>query len=319
MSRENTTVSESKRMLPHAEIDPEEVRRRIAARPPVWPGRVVPATDAHLVAAAAVITGRACWPAYPQHELVALLRPWTTAGWCPDALLIALDRTPDGQWLPSWTGHGDLLDHLTARLRPWWGDPAAPAPHHDPPVQGTPYVVWADRQAEQRAQQSARPRPVPQIEVDGAAGRAAALAYARSRHHRGLPMDRVQARDQHRDRVQTDLDKYLPPDMPTTADQRTARAEAATVDPADDLLLVLDPVVHRTLRTLAATSTPGRHHHAALRHAVRAARARFALERLVSQAPAIEATVLAQALNDLTGSHGEPVAYSDLRTLLRIS
>lgn len=105
-----------------------------------WPGRVVPTTDADVDIAVESLVTRASWPDADRRWVRRTLEPWFKVGWCVDALLVAIDKRPDGtrQGRPrsrSQVAH----EFLRARMMVWMSDGARFA---DPPLAGMSLGEW---------------------------------------------------------------------------------------------------------------------------------------------------------------------------------
>ncbi|MEB3371604.1 hypothetical protein [Saccharopolyspora mangrovi] len=96
----------------------------MAFTPQTWPGRVIPADREQ----AELATRNLFLDVFPGHpvtsEAVAILNRWFDAGWCVDAIKVALDNLPEGAegFQPRRGDQESPEDFLVRRLRKWFRD-----------------------------------------------------------------------------------------------------------------------------------------------------------------------------------------------------
>jgi hypothetical protein len=133
-------------------------------RPEHWPTTVVPTSRAEASAAVRTLLDRAQWRDAITTEVIDELLPWFQAGWCIDAIMIALDHKPDNtnQFLPRLPGTS-LVGHLQGRLAAWRNyDPETHTyTRLPPPRPGMTFAEWQDAQARNRENTALRPRSRP--------------------------------------------------------------------------------------------------------------------------------------------------------------
>ncbi|MEU5694936.1 hypothetical protein [Actinosynnema sp. NPDC020468] len=156
---------------------------------------------------------RASWGDADRSSVRALLAPWFAEGWTVDAVLLAVDKRPDGvrQGAPK-TRDQVAHDFLRARLRSWWEGGARRA---RPPVPGMTLGQWWRVNRRNAHLNQPRPRrPLPP-----AGERAVAASRARVRERLKDPVERARARSRRHQEV---LDSLLVPGQrPPTFDDAT--------------------------------------------------------------------------------------------------
>ncbi|GGM82623.1 hypothetical protein GCM10012275_61500 [Longimycelium tulufanense] len=258
-----------------------------------WPGRVVPGTDADIAAAVTELCRRADWPLDPlsTRALARVLEPFFHHGWCVDALITALDRTPDQQRKAPWRAEGgDLAAFVVRRLRAWTLDPdtSPTVIPLDPPIRAMTPTEWHAKTAHRRRDTSPD-RTRRKLTATGQQARAQALRHAHGRQH--SIVDRIRESEQRQQNALARLDELLPP----TTRHASAAAPATPRRQADRHLatyatrtarIVGDPAVRRALDALG---THDEHPATTLRvliNAITDARQRTALDTLATLGPA---------------------------------
>lgn len=110
-----------------------------------WPVRVIPATPDETEAAIKALFARTAWTDPISADIVQELRKWFDAGWCVDAILVALDRKPDNsRQIPRGNRDHDLAKYLRKRLAAWFDDDdvASTSARMTPPRPGMSMSVW---------------------------------------------------------------------------------------------------------------------------------------------------------------------------------
>ncbi|MFD9698591.1 hypothetical protein [Lentzea sp. NPDC059081] len=188
--------------------------------PSRWPGRVVPSTDADVDIAVESLCVRASWPDADRRWVRRLLEPWFKAGWSVDALLVAIDKKPDGTRQGRPRSRAQVAhEFLRARLRTWTADGAGLA---RPPLTGTSLGEWY--RVNRRNTALHAPRRRSGLTSDGERARAESRALA----HRRDPVERSREKGRRRQEV---LDSLLTPgqDVPSFADSWRLVAEIVPV------------------------------------------------------------------------------------------
>ncbi|GGP72161.1 hypothetical protein [Saccharothrix coeruleofusca] len=191
---------------------------RVRLDPRQWPGRVIPETDHEIDTAVEAFCLRAGWADAHRGALREVAAPWFAEGWSVDALLMAVDRRPDGarQGAPR---HRDQVAHdfLRARLRSWWEGGARRA---RPPVEGMTLGRWW--RINRRNARLNQPRPAVPLGEEGNRAREASKERVRARLRDPVQRSRERGR-----RYQEVLDSLLVPGLrvPTFDDSRRLLAE----------------------------------------------------------------------------------------------
>ncbi|QFZ17880.1 hypothetical protein [Saccharothrix syringae] len=262
----------------HATIDPRQ-----------WPGRVVPESDAEVAAAVASLCLRAQWPDADRAGVTSVLRRWFDRGWCVDAVLRAVDLTPDGRLQRRKSDRQAPHAFLKDRLR-WWfadhdGDSATdPLP---PPVPGmTMERWWAISRRNERVN---RPREHRPLGAEGRRARQDVRARARGSGRDAVAMARAKGRQR-----QDVLDDLLIPGAEPVQVEPVGRPRRRPVDRrvgdwvGRQQVVADDPAVRKALDVvLASAGNPPVEAVKRLRNAVRAARwtARMAAMEAMTDAP----------------------------------
>lgn len=259
----------------------------MSINPAQWPGRVVPESEADVETAVASLCLRAGWADADHGRLRRTLEPWFTAGWCVDAVLRAVDLTPDGRLqLGRRAEDQHPHDFVRNRLRVWFDerDHAVSATERAaPPVDGMSYGQWwriNRRNARVNQPRQDRPRL-------GEAGRQA-RDHARARTSRRDPIAAVRAKGR---RAQEALDSLLVPDTapPSTDDPHPGPGSPHVRDHvARQQAVANDLTVRRALAVVLSQGRPTAEAVTVLHNAVRTAKKHVeltALEALTAPAP----------------------------------
>ncbi|GGN09970.1 hypothetical protein GCM10011609_57140 [Lentzea pudingi] len=185
-----------------------------------WPGRVVPSTNSDVDVAVESLCVRASWADADRRWVRRLLEPWFKAGWSVDALLVAIDKKPDGTRQGRPRSRAQVAhEFLRARLRTWTADGAALA---KPPLQGVTLGEWY--RVNRRNAALNAPRRGTGLSSEGRQARAETRALA----HRRDPVERSREKGRRRQEV---LDSLLVPgqEVPSFADSWRLVAEIIPV------------------------------------------------------------------------------------------
>jgi hypothetical protein len=141
----------------------------------------MPASNSEISTAIESICLRAQWPDADHHELANVLHDWFDAGWCVDAILWAVDQTPEGQRQRKRSSRQEPHLFLKNRLRNWFvdsGDAASMNDRIDPPFKGISFGEWW--RINRRNELTNRPRETRSLTDEGEQAREQAKATART-------------------------------------------------------------------------------------------------------------------------------------------
>lgn len=160
-----------------------------------WPGNVLPEEDHEFEQAMKSLLVRAHWQDALTREVRSELRKWFDAGYCVDAILVALDRTPANHRQRPRDKNEDLQRYLRNRLRAWYEeDPdALLAAVVRPPRPAMSMAQWwaISRSNEQR---SGTRKNAPVLTEAGQRAREEAIERSRSTRKRD-PISDARAKD----------------------------------------------------------------------------------------------------------------------------
>ncbi|MFD7659641.1 hypothetical protein ACFV4N_37185 [Actinosynnema sp. NPDC059797] len=255
--------------------------RQVSINPAQWPGRVVPESEADVEAAVASLCLRAGWADADHGRLRRTLEPWFTAGWCVDAVLRAVDLTPDGRLqLGRRAKDQHPHDFVRNRLRAWFDerDHAVSATERAaPPVDGMSYGQWW-RINRRNARVNQPRQDQPRL---GEAGRQARdHVHARARSSRRDPIAAVREKGR---RAQEALDSLLVPDLaPPSADDPHPHPSSPHVRDhvARQQAVANDLTVRRALAVVLSQDRPTTEAVTVLHNAVRTAKKHVGLAAL---------------------------------------
>ncbi|MDX8053930.1 hypothetical protein SK571_31560 [Lentzea sp. BCCO 10_0798] len=185
-----------------------------------WPGRVVPSTGSDVDVAVESLCVRASWADADRRWVRRLLEPWFRAGWSVDALLVAIDKKPDGTSQGRPRSRAQVAhEFLRARLRTWTADGAGLA---KPPLTGVSLGEWY--RVNRRNAALNAPRRGVGLTSQGRQAQAETRALA----HRRDPVERSREKGRRRQEV---LDSLLVPgqEVPSFADSWRLVAELIPV------------------------------------------------------------------------------------------
>ncbi|SFS65948.1 hypothetical protein [Saccharopolyspora flava] len=260
----------------------------MAFTPQTWPGRVIPADREQAELATRKLFGE-LFPGHPvTSQAIAILNRWFDAGWCVDAIKVALDNLPEGRegFQPRRGDQESPEDFLVRRLRKWFreeDDDFERNARLAPPRAGQSLDMHLRLKRQQQINDGLVSRPRRLTEAGQQARR-----QVRERAGKGRPdpIARARARDA---RVQQALDA-LAVDVPPA---HAGEGENAPDDRRDSQLVAAyaartatvrhDPTVRRILARLTEERRrPNAQETIILRRAVRAAQQRASLGTLAA-------------------------------------
>ena len=244
-----------------------------------WPSRVVPTTPEEMRQAVLSVFARAHWSDPVDRAVVRELSDWFEAGWCVEAIVVALDRKPDdSRQRPR--GKLDLLTFLRRTLGAWYDDghdAISATTRLDPPRRGQSMESWL--RADAAARTATAKRTWQPLSERGEAARRAAMDFARSR--RPDPVERIRETEA---RVLAAMERLGPPGepVPLAAPARRDQPVQREAEYAGCRSVVEHhPVVRRLVERLAAENRrPTATEMVVLRNAVRDARTQAGLATL---------------------------------------
>lgn len=242
--------------------------------PRQWPGRVIPETDVEIATAVESLCLRAQWADADRGAVAAVVRRWFDRGWCVDAVLRAVELTPDGKLQKRKSDKQEPHIFLKDRLRFWFADDGDSATDPlKPPLSGMPFAQWwAINRRNERINQQRRRKP---LSAEGEKAREAARVHARGSGRDAIAMARAKGQ-----RQQDALDALVLPGMtpPTFEESRRLRRRRSASRQVCNWVgrqqvIANDPTVRKALKAvLAAAGTPTLQAVKRLHNAVRAAR-----------------------------------------------
>ncbi|MFC7342891.1 hypothetical protein [Saccharopolyspora griseoalba] len=261
----------------------------MAFTPKTWPGRVIPGDEEQ----AELATRKLFLEVFPGHpvtsEAKAILDRWYDAGWCVDAIKVALDNLPQGQegFQPRRGDQESPEDFLVRRLRKWFRDADEDVDSERnarlaPPRAGQSLDMHLRLKRQQQLNDGLGPSRRP---LTAAGQQAREQAQEQARERRPDPVARARARDA---RMREALDS-LHAELPlvhaedSAADARHDQHESQLVAAyaARTATVKHDPTVRRVLARLAEERRrPNAQETAILRRAVRGAQQRASLGTL---------------------------------------
>ncbi|TWG08869.1 hypothetical protein [Saccharopolyspora dendranthemae] len=258
----------------------------MAFTPQTWPGRVIPADREQAELATRKLFGELFRGHPVTSEAVAILNRWFDAGWCVDAIKVALDNLPEGQegFQPRRGDRESPEDFLVRRLRKWFRDSDDDLERNArlaPPRAGQSLDMHLRLKRQQQINDGlvTRPRPL------SAAGQQA-REQVRERAGKGRPdrIARARARDARVQRAMDALDVDVPPahaeDGPSAPDDRRG-SQLVAAYAARTATVKNDPTVRRILARLTEERRrPNAQETTILRRAVRGAQQRASLGTL---------------------------------------
>jgi len=235
----------------------------------------VPETEAHISAAVESLCLRAEWNNADRGKITTVVLRWFDRGWCVDAILRAVDLTPDGKLQRRKRDKQEPHYFLKDSLRLWFADDdsASATEPLPPPVSGMPFAKWwAINRRNERINRRRRRKP---LGAEGEHAQRTAREFVR-----GLRRDSIAiAREKGRRREQA-LDSLLLDGMTVPSAEesrqlvrRTSVNRQVSSWVGRQQVIANDPAVLRALQ--AVLGFPDRRPPEAvqwLRNAVRAAR-----------------------------------------------
>lgn len=268
-----------------------------------WATTVIPETEHERAKSTGLLFQHAGWAAktLTPSEAEAVNRElgfWYDAGYCPDALLIALDQRPDKVRQKPRRKNESLPDYLRSRLKAWYSDDpdASLTDVREPPRRGvTPQHFYNQRKAYAQAQGLyERRRPLSRR---GNTARQEVKAVAAA--HRTSPLERMRRATERRVEALASLelaDGTPEPDIPLPPAEQLATPRLVALYAGRQFLPAREPHVIRILQRLRdERRPPNPAEKAVLRNAVRAAQHRAgvgALEAVAAEVNSVEAGIL---------------------------
>ncbi|RRO14716.1 hypothetical protein EIL87_18395 [Saccharopolyspora rhizosphaerae] len=258
----------------------------MAFTPQTWPGRVVPSDREQ----AELATRKLFLDLFPGHpvtsEAIAVLTRWFDAGWCVDAIKVALDNLPEGRegYQPRRGDQESPEDFLVRRLRAWFRDEDDDFERNArlaPPRAGQSLDMHLRLKRQQQINDGLVSRP---RKLTAAGQEARKRARERANEGRPDPVARARARDARLQRALDALGSELPP-AHVNAGQNApdARRDSQLVAgyAARAATVRHDPTVRRVLARLTEERRrPTAEETAVLRRAIRGAHHRAGLGTL---------------------------------------